>query len=105
MSLSLVDRHNGIYLREYCTYDKPSYDLICQYSFLGISKLSDLKNVYFCSRKNKLNKIFIKISNIKWVLKFSQEIEETIYLELDYGGAFMYASDSLLTYYKLSRGD
>jgi hypothetical protein len=110
MGLTLVDRNDSIYIREYTTYDRPDYVYICQHSFLNISSLLDLTNIevvtdecaYSRNLRNMSN-IFLHKTEMKNFFKFSQSYHKKFTITLDYSGCWVYGHERDLIYYKLSK--
>ena len=114
---TLVERQDAIYLREYCTYDRPDYTQVCSLWLLGIKSLKELpvkvvsiNQVIELDLKNKItvippaNKNAEYLNSLSRLFKFSIENSMHFYIRLDYGFFNIYGSDENLTFLKL-QGD
>lgn len=110
---SLVERHGIIYLREYSTYDRPDFTIVCSLSDLGIQSLKELpiQVVGFDRKQDKslasievmthYNNMSFYADKLFQILKISLENNEILKLVLFYGYIRIYASKEIITYIKV----
>lgn len=110
---SLVEKHGKIYLREYCTYDRPDYTLVCSLSDLGISSIKDLpiREIDYGYKKGKnsgsiefmsyTHNMDFYTNRLIDIFKISLENKEILNIIIAYGYIRIYASKEMITYIKM----
>ena len=112
--LSLVSRdmyysgdEKGVYIREYDGYDKPTFDFVCSFDYLGIKNLTEIKikEIKFGDKRLKgLKYILVPNSDLGKALKICQNSNENLYIMLDFEKSRIYGDADTILILKL-RGD
>lgn len=112
--LSLDERYGSIVLREYCTYDRPSYTDICSYEEIGVTSMDALSFVlssdYHSPTFKKLSKINLHFERFdifsKNLINFIKIIladQEEAYIKLGHNSLTIYGTLEYVTYIQLQR--